>query len=391
MKLRTFVFTAILASACSGAPQSAVAPTASDRATASASAAPTAVPAVRVLANVGGRAVVSPDGKWLARTPPQPGGKANPPYTPIIELYDINGRLTRSTELPTPNWSWMPDSSGLFVALDAPQRASMLGILDIATSDTKPTGLQMSNSTLSRDGKWIVAEHQEGCCMFVTTPEIWMAPRTGGAVRTVVAAKNDPKGLALLGIDATDRVVYRDGTQVLRAELGGGAPQLLGSLIGSSMTVGSDTSPDGSVILVRGYEPLSWYIVANDRVTLSSSVVEDLQGERLLFGTAARWIGPHTFLTRAQNGDLASFDALAGRSSPTQARLGNSDVVLAHDRGRLLVGRGKAALIIDLATGHESDVSVDLLDSDGSRAARAWALPGGGFVLSTLSATYRID
>ncbi len=70
----------------------------------------------------------------------------------------------------------------------------------------------------------------------------------------------------------------------------------------------------------------------------------------------------------------------------------SDDVVLAHDRGRLLVGRTGRGLLIDLTTGSETDVGVDFgKPSDGARGWRAAALPGGGFILSTPTSTYRID
>lgn len=393
MKRITIALTLMLLCACGTGSQTVAVPSATTPSTEAASPSPTPVAIAHVISGVGGLAVVSPDGKLIAAREAAPSGKVQ--YTPAALIYDLDGKLIRRIEAPGGNWTWMPDSSGLFVALDAPQRSSLLGIANVGGGDAKATGLQMSNATLSGDGTWVIAEHQEGCCMFVTTPEIWMAPRSGGAVKTLAAARNDPKGLALLGIDSADRVVYRDGTQVLRVALTGGTPLALGTITGSSMTVGADTSPDGTVILVRGYEPLGWYVVANDRVTpwtdAVGAIVEDVRGQRVQFGTAARWLGPHTLLVRAPSGGLSSFDALAGLSTSTNARLGPSDVVLAHDRGRLLVARGKTAVVIDLATGRESDAGVDTLDSDGARASRASALPGGGFILSTITATYRID
>jgi hypothetical protein len=354
----------------------------------------TPVVGARLIAGVGGRVQVSPDGKWIALTPPQPGGKGSPPWIPTIELHDVNGKLVRSVEVPTPNWTWMPDSSGIFVWMDAPQHPATLGVLDITGIVPRSTALMMADQTLSRDGRWIVAAQAAGCCMFVTYPEIRIAPRSGGDATSLVAAKVDAKGLALLGIDAADRVVYRDADQILRVGLRGGTPQVLGSIPDFKTTMAGSTSPDGTVILVRGYEPQRWYVIANDRASLwddsAGEIVADFQGERLLFGTAARWIGPHTLLVRAPSGELSSFDALRGLPTVTKASMRADDIVLAHDRGRLLVARGKSSLIIDIATGFETEVPVET-SSDGARASRAWALPGGGFILSTLTATYRID
>jgi hypothetical protein len=290
----------------------------------------------------------------------------------------------------------MPDSSGIFVALDAPQRPATLGVVDVTGLAPRTTGLMMASETLSRDGKWIVAAQAEGCCASVTYPEIRIAPRGGGDPRTLVTAKSDPKSLSVLGIDALDRVVYREGGQILRIALAGGPPQAVGMISDFKTTLPGNVSPDGTVVLVRGYEPQRWYVIANDRVAPwvdgVGAIVEDLQGEVVLFGTAALWTGPHTLLVRAPSGALSSFDALAGASAPTKASVKIDDVVLAHDHGRLLVGRAGRGLLVDLATGRETDVGVDFgPPADGARGWRAAALPGGGFILSTLTSTYRID
>ena len=394
MKKLAPLLIALLATSCGTARDAGAAPS---LASSTASLAPSATPAVsaRLIAGVGGRVQVSPDGKWMALTPAQPGGKGGPPWIPTIELHDIDGKLVRSVEVPTPNWTWMPDSSGLFVWMDAPQRPATLGVLDIiGTAPARATALMMADQTLSRDGQWIIAAQAAGCCMFVTYPAIDMAPRGGGDAKTLVAAKTDAKSVALLGIDVADRVVYRDADQILRVGLSGGPARVLGSIADFKTTMAGNTSPDGTVILVRGYEPQRWYVIAHDRVSLwddsSGEIVTDYRGERLLFGTAARWIGPHTLLVRAPSGQLSSFDVLTGLPTLTKASLRSDDIVLAHDRGRLLVARGKSSLVLDIATGSETDVAVETT-SDGARASRAWALPSGGFVLSTLTATYRID
>jgi len=52
----------------------------------------------------------------------------------------------------------------------------------------------------------------------------------------------------------------------------------------------------------------------------------------------------------------------------------------------------KRAVIIDLATGREGDAGLDLgTETDGACVWRASALLTGGFILSTVTATYRID
>jgi hypothetical protein len=286
----------------------------------------------------------------------------------------------------------MPDSSGLFVALDAPQRSPLLGIADVAGGPARSTGLQMAHASLSRDGKWIVAEHQEGCCASVTTPEIWIAPRSGGDAKTLVTAKSDAKGLALLGIDAGDRLLFRDGGQVLRVALTGGTPQSLGTVADFKTTLAGSTSPDGLVILVRGYDPLRWYIVAKDGVASfdagAGGIVEDRQGMKLLFSSVPIWIGPHELLVSGSAG-LGRFDTLTGSRGPLAGSMQPGDLALAYGSGRLLIARGTRGIVIDAGSGRESDIGIDLgTDTAGTRAS---ALPNGSFVLSTAISTYRID
>jgi hypothetical protein len=354
--------------------------------------------AARRIDGVGGRAQVSPDGKLIAAPEAPPAGKV--PYTPAALISDLDGKLVRRIEAPGGTWRWIPDSSGLFVALDAPQRSPSLGIADLATGTVRDTGLQMAGASLSRDGKWILAVHQVGCCVAVEQREIWIAPRAGGSARLFLRSKTErQQPIGILGIDAQDRLVYRDHDEVLRVPIAGGTPQSLGTLASAAVLsnekgfTDGDTSPDGMAMLVRTYDPLRWHIVANDRVVPwaeNGSIVEDRQGLRLQYYSAALWSGPHSFLVRLSTGELSSFDAVTGMPIvPFRAAIGTNDLALAQDRGRLLVARDRGAIVIDLATGRQGDAGIDLgQDTAGTRAS---ALPGGGFIVSTVSATYRID
>ena len=367
-------------------------------ASATASLAPSVTPttaassviSARAIAGVGARAELSPDGKWLAV------GQSG--TNPTVQVYDLEGKLLRRVEVFA--WRWLPDSSGLFVALDAPQRSPDASIVDLVTGAVRATGLQMTGVSLSRDGRWIVANHTDGCCVSIEQREIWIAPRTGGNAKVLVSTTTPrPQAIGVLGIDAQDRLLYYDFDRILRMPVAGGTAQLLGTLDSASVLgdgrdgAAGDASPDGAVILVRTIDPLRWYFVGNDRVTVwsdaSGAIVEDHQGSRLQYYSRAIWTGPHAVLLRSSSGVLSSLDTVTGTASlPFKAVLADGDLVLAHDRGRLLVVRDKRAIVLDLASGATNEIGGITGDFEGARGS---ALPNGGFVLSTSTTTFRID
>jgi hypothetical protein len=380
-------------------------PTVSPTASAAASATPSPTVAVtstptasarpvayRVISSVPGRATVSPDGRWIAALKRQAGAS----IFESIQLFTIDGTPTREITDAGVFWGWLPDSSALFVAPDLPQRAPPLAIIEL-DGRVVATGLQLSHEMLSRDGKLIVAEHQEGCCVAVVQREIRVARRDGAGMRTLVVSQlaAEPQPVALLGIDDSDRAVYRDGTRIMRIPLAGGVTTMLATSAEYARVVPGSTSPDGTATLARGYEPTRWYLIANDRVTAwdeaIGSVVQNGSAEvvRKGRGDAALWVGPRTFLARDPVGALFSVDALTSTRIPHGARLVGGDVVLAHQSGTLLVVRGGVVVLIDMTTGTVRETGLDLRPN--SEGAQATALPGGGFVLSSSSATYRID
>lgn len=399
MKRLSLVLILLLASACGTTQEAATASIATSAAdgTGSPRLTPTAAPSAsglridaRPLAGIGGLAIVSPNGKWIAAPEPRPAGKV--PHEPTVLLFDAAGSLIRKLPAPIYAWSWLPDSTGLFAALDTPQRAATLGIAEIDGRVTT-TGLQFADPMLSRDGRWILAGHQEGCCAGIEQKEVWIAPRTGGATKVLArtgTAETQP--IALLGVDARERLVYRDATEMWRIPIAGGAPQRLAASPEFPRTVRGSTSPDGLAILVRGYEPQRWYVVEGDAVTLfdatSGDIVEDGQGMRLAFGTAPIWTGPHEVLVRGSFG-LVRHDLLTGRREALAGTLRPGDLALVRGADRLLVARGTRAVVIDLSTGREGDAGIDL--GTEVTGTRAFALPSAGFILSTASATYRID
>lgn len=387
----------LLASACVGAPApDTVVPTTSAAPRAASSAAATNAPtlsarpvAYRVLSSVPGRATVSPDGRWIV-APKASAGRS--PFE-LVQLFTIDGTFVRDLTDGV-FWSWLPDSSGIFVALMVPQRAPPLTIVDL-DGRVITTELLLAQQTLSRDGRLVVAGHQEGCCVSIIQREIRVARRDGSGTRTLVTSQvpSEPQTVALLGVDASDRAVYRDGTRIGRIPLAGGATTTLATSADYARVIPGNTSPDGTAILARGYEPARWFVIANDRVTAWDDsldlIVEDGAGPAK-GGRGPMWIGPHVLLAQDRSGSLFAVDALTLARAPQTGRLVSGDVALAYQSGTLLVARGAIFVVLDTRTGAVRDTGLDLRPFGGPGFQVA-ALPAGGFLLSNDTATYRID
>lgn len=395
MRLAIAISLCVIAAACAAPPPAASSATAStstpQTSGSMASAAPTATIAAsaapapyRQLVGVPGHALASPDGRWIVA--PRSGRFESP-----LQLYTVDGALVRELGAAS-YWTWLADSSGLFVAVLVPQRAPPMHLMDLEGRMTG-TDLQLSNETLSRDGKLIVAEHQEGCCVAIVQREIRVARRDGTGTRTLVLSTSpEPQPVALLGVDASDRVVYRDGASIMRVPLAGGAAAQLAASADLVRVVPGGTSPDGLAIVARASEPTRWYTVADDTVrpigTGIGVVVED--GNRVLGKQRGiLWVGPHSFLTRDDTGAVFEVDAVTLARAGRAARLLATDVALAHGGGRLLIIRGPRVMLLDLNTGAVQETGLDLgPDSD---SAHAIPVRGGGFILSSSRGTYRID
>jgi hypothetical protein len=339
---------------------------------------------------VPGRATVSPDGRWIVALARPSGGS----IFEAIQLFTIDGTPTREFTDIGVFWGWLPDSSGIFVAPMVPQRAPPLAIVNL-DGRVISTELQLSHQTLSRGATLVIAEQQEGCCVAIIQREIRVARRDGGGTRTLVTSQvaSEPQTVALLGVDASDRAVYRDGAKILRIPLAGGATTTLAAAPEYARVIPGNTSPDGAAILARGYEPARWFVIANDRVTAwddnLGAIVEDGNPGLTKTGAAPLWVGPRTVLARDQAGLLSLVDAVTSARAPQAGRLLNGDVVLAHQSGTLLILRGGVVVLLDIRSGAVRDTGLDIRpDSGGAHGA---ALPSGGFVLSSSSATYRID
>jgi hypothetical protein len=331
---------------------------------------------------VPGRATASPDGRWLV----------GPWRSGPLQLFTIDGTHVREVTVLGGFWGWLPDSSGMFIANMVPQRAPPLAIMEL-DGRVVTTDLQLSHQALSRDGKLIVAEHQEGCCHSITQREIRVARRDGGGTRSLVLSQDPADSVALLGIDASNRAVYRDGMKIMRIPLAGGATTTLATSPDYRPVVQGNTSPDGAAILAHVYEPARWYIIANDCITAwndaVSSVVEDGSSAVAKEGHTVVWVGPHVFLAKDQSGSLFTVDAVTSTRVPQAGRLVRGDVVLAHQSGTLLVARDGVVVLLELRSGALRDTGLDLRpDAGGAHVA---TLPTGGFLLSSSAGTYRID
>lgn len=328
---------------------------------------------------------MSPDGRWFVAQ----GQRLDSP----LQLFTIDGASVR--EFDAGRFSgWLPDSSGLFVALEIPQRAPPLAILEL-NGRIVETDLQLSREALSRDGKLIVAQQQEGCCVAIVQREIRVARRDGSDTRTLVssAITSEPQPVFLLGVDAADRVVYRDGTNIMRIPLAGGTATRLGTSADYARLSSASTSPDGTAIFTTGSREARSQIVANDRVTpwdyAIGSVVED--GNPFPFRSGLPvWVGPHTLLMQDPDSrTLFTFDAVTAIRTKQAGQLLPGDMVLAAQRETLLVVRSGFVTLMDLGTGSVRDLGIDLRPS--SEANHGAALPTGGFIISGPAGTFRID
>ena len=342
-----------------------------------------------VIAGVPPRAILAPDGKWLAAMEPPPAGKT--PYEPTVLLYDVSGKFVARVVIGGGMYGWLPDSSGLYAATSLPQHAPPLAIIENDGRVTT-TQIQFSDTVLSSDGKWLVSEQQENCCMNIVTRELLVSSRDGKTTRSLATASSEDRpSVALIGIDSHDRVVYRDGDAIKRVALAGGTPETLASSGDLSRAAGIGTSPDRTVMLIRGYEPDRWYVLVNDKVPSWDDGPYKIAGTSP--SAAAKgvllplWAGPHSVLVRDAT-SVGSYDFTSGTMTRLGA-LGRDDVILAYGPRRLLVVRGSSAIVLDTSASTEADTHVDV--GNDLLSVTASVLPSGSFILGTVSATYRID
>jgi hypothetical protein len=251
----------------------------------------------------------------------------------------------------------------------------------------------MTTPMLSRDRSWIVAEHQEGCCAAIQSREIWATLRTGGPTRVVTMAKSsEQQAIAILGIDARDRLVYRDAADIYSVPVTGGPSQRLGTTPGDwHKTFIGTTSPDGTVVMVVTVDPAIWGVVSGDHAAAWPSTAGEIVAMRTAdrqTATTPVWTADHSLLVRTAAGGLAAVNVVSLEQTPLSGKLQDSDVLLAYRQLKLLIGRGRDILVLDISSNAVRETG---LSRNSDAGVNASALPGGGFVVTTESGTYRID
>ncbi len=380
MRRAACLFAVALASACASAtsspsPQpSTSAPTSplETPATPTSSTAITSTSAARLVRASGNFPVLSPDGTTLISK--SQGGRGGATNALVFE--SIDGKMLRRIpdDRASGRMQWLPDSSAVFVELAAGQRAGPLGIVS-ADGSIIETGLDYANPALSPDGKWIAAEHQEGCCVGIRIREIWVAPRSGGAPRLLVtssAPQDALQPIALLGWDAQGGALYRDGDTFARVTLGGARTTLLPtpSMRGRAVTA-SAVSPDNAVIVLCTADPLGWWTLANG--TLSDLPQSLRPAWRLREPWCSGpdevpWYGAHDLVLKDVAGKTRTYDPVAGGDRPFP--LVSSDALLAASTYILLAAVGQDIWIMSgtggLPTGLQSsatDLHISSIDN----------------------------
>lgn len=339
--------------------------------------------------NVPINAAFSPDGRSVAYQPSN---------TNTLVLARIDGTIITRTPANGP-WRWLPDSTGLFIQTSAPQRAGPLAILELDGKITE-TPLELTNPMLSGDGKTIVAEQQEGCCVGIIQREIRAASRTSGPSRVVVtssAPATATQAVVLLGIDAQDRVLYRDGDRIGLVPLAGGPRADLAIPPGlvPSQVFADFASPDRSVILLQSFDPTAaWMLFKGQLVPFPSeagTIIRAGQASKGL-GASPVWLGPQTILVRSRDGWLGSYDlgaytpGFGSNALRTILPQFPAENVLAYGGGSILWRSGDHVHVLALATRQDRDTGLVLATPSAVAGGIA-----GGFLLTTESESYEIS
>ncbi|MDQ1584353.1 MAG: hypothetical protein QOF36_2407 [Microbacteriaceae bacterium] len=375
----------VLASACAPA-QGSAGTSAPSIAAPSASLSPSGLPAgiKRSSLNPPTNAIFSPDGRYVVY------GSGS-----TLTIIAIDGSLNVST--PASGWPrWLPDSSGLFVATSAPQRAGPLAFVGL-DGKISALPLEFTNPMVSNDGTTIVAEHQEGCCMNIVQREIRVAQRSGGPARVLVTSSAPAaatQSIVLLGIDGQDRVLYRDDERIALIPLSGGPSAELAIPRGlvPPFVLADSVSPDRSVILLRTYEPTAEWMLFNGKLQPFPSEAGAIVrlGASKGVGASPLWLGAQTILVRTESGTLGSYDlarytpGYGSNAMQTVLPYVDGDAVLAFGNGALLWRSGDHVHIITLDTHRDRDTGL-------VAPVRLAGAIAGGFLLIGDAGSYEIS
>lgn len=348
------------------------------------SPAPTRAP----IAGIPRDAILSPDGKYLAVADLN---------ARTFRLLGLDGAVVRQASGFFNQLQWLPDSSGLLFGSSAPQRAAPLGIFEIDGRITH-TELQLADAFVSPDGRTVAAEHQEGCCVAIVQREIRASPRGGGPARVLVrstAPVATTQPIWILGVAADGRLLYRDGQRFgLIGFDGTGAEDVpTPGGLDASRLFAFQSAPDGSAILLRTYEPFSWWLYSSGVIRPLPAGADPITTER----RTALWI-PGALLVNAAGGRLGRLDpaTLGVRDLPVvlpppivpQPPQPPISPAFAVGNGKLVWLDGARLRMSDLATGAATDARLAVSDP---RGVRADALPGGGFLVWLGDGVYRVE
>ena len=336
----------------------------------------------RDIAAVGEFAQLSPDGRTLVSIVGQNTGVPSMVFQSLdgIVLGRWNDPMAARTS------TWLPDSSGVFVELAAPQKAGPLGVV---STDGRliVTGLDDSSTALSPDGKWVAADRQTGCCVSIGMHEISIAPREGGTPRALVVSK-DPalQPLLFLGWSATGEVIYRDGATFGRSTIAGRVTEIAAPDSAHTRMPGPGVaSPDRRVILTCSADPQQFWIVANGAVTDPPAGLTPAWPLRLPWcsqQSEVHWLQGHELLYRDPSGQLVAFDAVAGARRPVRLPAGATIIAASDDV--LLVSIGAELHLIAASTGLDRVVGLGL------DRVSAQPIAGGRFFIVAGRAGYLI-
>ena len=353
------------------------------------SATPSPVPTRAPIAGVPVGAILSPDGKYLAATDQNAS---------TFKLLGLDGTVVRQASGFFNQLQWLPDSSGLFFASSAPQRAGPLGIVEVDGRVTH-TELQLADTVVSPDGRTIAAEHQEGCCASIIQREIRVSPRVGGPARVLVRSTMPPtmtQPTTILGVARDGRILYRDGARIALVGFDGSRAEDLRvpDALDASRLLTVQPAPDGAAIVMRTYDPITWWLFADGAIRPLPTGVEPVTSQR----REMLWVRNNELLVRATGGSLGALDVVTHgvRTFPVTLPAPTSPIpmlplvwaAVGVGHGKLLWMDGTRLRISDLTTGRVEDGRLAVSDP---AAVRAEALPGGGFLVLTQQGAYRVE